>query len=70
MAQNKNNARAKASELTHLLCPKDILINAGALRQLKHNNNSDGFVYAYDRAETEKVVKDLLNRINELEKGA
>jgi hypothetical protein len=30
-----------------------------AIRQYKHNDGSEGFVMAYDRAETEKVVWEL-----------
>lgn len=30
-----------------------------AIRQYKHNDGSDGFVIAYDKTETEKLVTEL-----------
>lgn len=34
-----------------------------AIRQYKHNDGSDGFVFAYDRDETEKLVTELNDQI-------
>lgn len=45
---------------------KDLLM--GAQRQYRHNN-SDGFVCGYDMDDTEKVVGELLARIEHLENG-
>jgi len=34
-----------------------------AIRQYKHNDGSDGFVIAYDKIETERVVLELRSQI-------
>lgn len=36
----------------------DLLINAGALRQYRHNDNS-GFVFGYDKEITELVITEM-----------
>ena len=36
----------------------DLLINAGALRQYRHNDNS-GFVFGYDKEITDRVIADM-----------
>ena len=40
----------------------------GALRQLKHNDESEGFVFAYDKEITERVVAELEREVAELER--
>jgi hypothetical protein len=51
-------AKREASELPGI----DTLIEAGALRQLRHNDGSDGFVFAYDKAVTDRVFASLRAR--------
>ena len=40
----------------------------GALRQLKHNDGSEGFVFAYDKEITEREVAALEREVAELER--
>lgn len=37
----------------------------GAVRQYKHNDGSEGFVIAYDEAETEMIVAELEQQLEE-----
>ncbi len=39
-----------------------------ALRQYRHNN-SEGFLFAYEKEETEAVITELQKQIERLEKG-
>lgn len=37
----------------------DDLIEAGALRQYRHNDGSEGFIFAYDKATTDRIFAHL-----------
>lgn len=43
-----------------------LLIEAGALRQLKHNDGSEGFVAAYDKDITDEFIAKLQRERDEL----
>lgn len=38
----------------------------GAIRQLKHNNGNEGFVFAYEMEEVNKLVTELQSKIDSL----